>query len=85
MPEKEKLPEVLFWVGCAGSFDERIQSRNTGFREILNKVGGQLCVLRPEEACTGDPARSRRKRVFIPNAGVCQSKVMNGYEIKKSS
>ena len=52
-----KLPEVLFWVGCAGSFDERYKNVTKAFVKILNKVRVDFAVLGPEETCTGDPAR----------------------------
>ena len=52
-----KVPEILFWVGCAGSFDERYKNVTKAFAKILNKVGIDFAVLGPEETCTGDPAR----------------------------
>ena len=52
-----ETPEVLFWVGCAGSFDQRVQRITKSFAEILNKVGVSFAILGSEEACTGDPAR----------------------------
>lgn len=52
-----ETPEVLFWVGCAGSFDQRAQKITRAFADILNKTGIQFAVLGKEEACTGDPAR----------------------------
>ena len=49
-------PEILFWVGCAGSFDDRYKAVTQAFVKILNKVGVNLADLRTEEACTGDPS-----------------------------
>ena len=54
---KGEKPEVLFWVGCAGSYDDRYKSVTKAFVKILNKVGVKFAVLGPEETCTGDPAR----------------------------
>ena len=50
-----KSPEVLFWVGCAGSFDDRAKKITKAFAKILNKVGVEFAVLGQEESCTGDP------------------------------
>ena len=52
-----KSPEVLFWVGCAGSFDQRAQKITKAFVSILDKVGIQYAILGKEEMCTGDPVR----------------------------
>ena len=57
MTAKSESPEVLFWVGCAGSFDERYKSVTRSFIKILNQVGISFAVLGEEETCTGDPAR----------------------------
>ena len=50
-------PDILFWVGCAGSFDQRAQKITKAFVSILNKVQIKYAILGKEEACTGDPAR----------------------------
>ena len=50
-------PEILFWVGCAGSFDQRAQKITRAFAQILDKVGIRFAILGKEEMCTGDPAR----------------------------
>ncbi|MDF1868361.1 MAG: (Fe-S)-binding protein, partial [Saprospiraceae bacterium] len=52
-----KTPEVLFWVGCAGSFDPRAQKVTLAFTKILNDANIDFAILGKEEACTGDPAR----------------------------
>ena len=52
-----ETPEILFWVGCAGSFDQRAQKITKAFVTILNKVGIKYAILGKEEMCTGDPAR----------------------------
>ena len=52
-----EMPEVLFWVGCAGSFDQRAQRITRAFAQILDKVGIKFAILGKEEMCTGDPAR----------------------------
>jgi Fe-S oxidoreductase len=50
-------PEILFWVGCSGSFDQRAQKITRAFASILNKVGIRYAILGKEEMCTGDPVR----------------------------
>ena len=57
-----KTPEVLFYVGCAGSFDERAQKITKAFATILNKVGINYAILGKEEMCTGDPVRRAIER-----------------------
>ena len=57
MMAKGESPEVLFWVGCAGSFDQRAQKITKAFVTILDKVGINYAILGKEEMCTGDPAR----------------------------
>ena len=50
-------PEILFWVGCAGSFDQRAQKITKAFATILTKAGIKFAIMGKEEMCTGDPAR----------------------------
>ena len=57
MMAQGKKPEVLFWVGCAGAFDDRYQKVTRSFIKILEHVGISYGVLGTEESCTGDPAR----------------------------
>ena len=59
MMAKGESPEILFWVGCAGSFDQRAQKITKAFVTILNKVGINYAILGKEEMCTGDPEIGR--------------------------
>ena len=52
-----KQPEVLFWVGCAGSFDDRAKKITKAFVKLLQKADVDFAVLGTEESCTGDPAK----------------------------
>jgi Fe-S oxidoreductase len=52
-----KQPEVLFWVGCSGSFDDRAKRITKAFVRILNRANVEFAVLGTEESCTGDPAK----------------------------
>ncbi len=78
-----KTPEVLFWVGCAGSFDARAQKITRAFAEILNKVGIDYAILGKEEACTGDPARRAGNEFLFQMMAYQNIQVLNGYGIKK--
>lgn len=78
-----KTPEILFWVGCAGSFDARAQKITRAFAEILNKVGIDYAILGKEEACTGDPARRAGNEFLFQMMAYQNIQVMNGYGIKK--
>jgi Fe-S oxidoreductase len=78
-----KTPEVLFWVGCAGSFDARAQKITRAFAEILNKVGMDYAILGKEEACTGDPARRAGNEFLFQMMAYQNIQVLNGYGIKK--
>lgn len=83
MAAKNESPEILFWVGCAGSFDDRYKKVTKAFVKILNAVGIQFAVLGPEETCTGDPARRAGNEFLFQMQAMNNITVMNGYNIKK--
>lgn len=78
-----KEPEVLFWVGCAGSFDERAKKITKAFVKILNKAGISFAVLGTEESCTGDPAKRAGNEFLFQMQAMMNIQVLNGYGIKK--
>lgn len=78
-----KTPEVLFWVGCAGSFDDRAKKITKAFVRILNKAGVDFAVLGQEETCTGDPAKRAGNEFLFQMQAMMNIQVLNGYEIKK--
>jgi len=78
-----KSPEVVFWVGCAGSFDQRAQKVTKAFVKILNHIGIDFAVLGTEESCTGDPARRAGNEFVFQMLAQQNVMVMNGYEVKK--
>ncbi len=78
-----EMPELLFWVGCAGSFDQRAQKITKAFALILNKVGIKFAILGKEEACTGDPARRAGNEFLFQMMAYQNIQVLNGYGIKK--
>ncbi len=76
-------PEVLFWVGCAGSFDQRAQKITKAFVTILDKVGIKYAILGKEELCTGDPARRAGNEFLFQMMAYQNIQILNGYGIKK--
>src|SRR5690349_1157096 len=76
-------PEVLFWVGCAGSFDQRAQKITKAFATILNKVGINYAVLGKEEMCNGDPARRAGNEFMFQMMAYQNIQILNNYGIKK--
>lgn len=76
-------PEVLFWVGCAGSFDDRAKKITKAFVKILNKANVSFAVLGTEESCTGDPAKRSGNEFLFQMQAVSNIEVMNAYEVKK--
>ncbi|MEL6812312.1 MAG: (Fe-S)-binding protein [Bacteroidota bacterium] len=78
-----KNPEVLFWVGCAGSFDDRAKKITKAFAKLLNNAGVDFAVLGTEEGCTGDPAKRAGNEFLFQMQAMMNIQVMNGYEIKK--
>ncbi|MBK7434548.1 MAG: (Fe-S)-binding protein [Chitinophagaceae bacterium] len=78
-----KTPELLFWVGCAGSFDQRAQKITRAFASILNKLEIDYAILGKEEMCTGDPARRAGNEFMFQMMAYQNIQVLNGYGIKK--
>lgn len=83
MAAKNEAPEILFWVGCAGSFDDRYKKVTRAFVKILNAVGIKFAVLGSEESCTGDPARRAGNEFLFQMQAMSNITVLNGYNIKK--
>ncbi len=78
-----KTPEVLFWVGCAGSFDPRAQKVTLAFTRILNEAKVDFAILGKEEACTGDPARRAGNEFIFQMTALQNIEVLNMYNVKK--
>jgi Fe-S oxidoreductase len=77
-----KNPEVLFWVGCAGSFDDRYKKVTVAFVKILNDLGINYAVLGPEETCTGDPARRAGNDFLFQMQAMANIQVLDAYQVK---
>lgn len=80
---KGETAEVLFWVGCAGSFDDRAKKITRSFVKILNEVGIKFAILGTEESCTGDPAKRAGNEFLFQMQAMTNIQVLNGYEVKK--
>lgn len=76
-------PEILFWVGCAGSFDDRAKKITRAFVKILNNIGLEFAVLGTEESCTGDPAKRAGNEFVFQMQAMMNIEVLNAYEVKK--
>ncbi len=80
---ENKTPEILFWVGCAGSFDQRAQKITKAFAFILDKIKIDYAILGKEEMCTGDPARRAGNEFLFQMMAYQNIQLLNGYHIKK--
>ena len=81
--EKGIEPEILFWVGCAGSFDDRAKKITKSFVRLLNKAEVSFGVLGVEESCTGDPAKRAGNEFLFQMQAVSNIEVLGSYNIKK--
>jgi Fe-S oxidoreductase len=77
-----KEPEVLFWVGCAGSFDDRAKKITKAFVKILNSINVDFAVLGTEESCTGDPAKRSGNEFLFQMQAMTNIEVLNSYSVK---
>jgi heterodisulfide reductase subunit D len=83
MTAKGETPEILFWVGCAGSFDDRAQKITKAVVSILHSIGIKYAVLGTEESCTGDPAKRAGNEFLFQMQAMTNISVLNGYNVKK--
>ena len=78
-----ETPEVLFWVGCAGSFDQRAQKITKSFALILEKTGIKYAILGKEEMCTGDPVRRAGNEFMFQMMAYQNIQTLNNYQVRK--
>ena len=78
-----ETPEVLFWVGCAGSFDDRAKKITKAIVRILQHCNVSFAILGQEESCTGDPAKRAGTEFLFQMMAMQNIQVLNGYEVKK--
>lgn len=78
-----KQPEILFWVGSAGSYDDRAKKISRAFVKILNRANVDFAVLGSEESCTGDVAKRAGNEFLFQMQAMMNIEILNGYEIKR--
>jgi Fe-S oxidoreductase len=83
MMAKGESPEILFWVGCSGSFDDRAKKITKALVKILNNCNVNFAVLGAEESCTGDPAKRAGNEFTFQMQAMMNIQVLDGYEVKK--
>lgn len=83
LSELSEAPEYLFWVGCAGSFDDRQKRVTKSFAKILKEAGTSFAILGPEEACTGDPARRIGNEYLYWMLATQNIETLNNYGVTK--
>lgn len=83
MAAEGREPQILFWVGCAGSFDARAQKVTKAFSQILDAVGMPFAILGNEEMCTGDPARRAGNEFVFQMLALQNVQTLNAYNVKK--
>lgn len=83
MTAEGKSPDILFYVGCAGSFDQRAQKITKAFATILNRIGINFAILGKEEICNGDPARRAGNEFLFQMMAYQNIQLLDGYGIKK--
>jgi heterodisulfide reductase subunit D len=83
MMANNETPDVLFWVGCAGSFDDRAKKITKAFVKILNHLNYKFAVLGSEESCSGDPAKRAGNEFLFQMQAMANIEVMNAYNVKR--
>ena len=76
-------PEVIFWVGCAGSFDDRAKKITKAIAKILHHTNTSFAILGSEESCTGDPAKRAGNEFLFQMMAMQNISVLNAYEVKR--
>ena len=83
MMAQGETPDVLFWVGCSGSFDDRAKKITKALVKILNQCNVKFAVLGTEESCSGDPAKRAGNEFTFQMQAMMNIQVLNGYEVKR--
>ncbi|GGH42400.1 CoB--CoM heterodisulfide reductase [Mangrovimonas yunxiaonensis] len=78
-----RQPEILFWVGSAGSYDDRAKKITRAFVKILNKANVDFAVLGTEESCTGDVAKRAGNEFLFQMQAMTNIEILNAYEVKR--
>ena len=78
-----KKAEIVFWVGCAGSFDDRAKKITKAFVKLLNQTEVSFAVLGTEESCSGDPAKRSGNEFLFQMQALQNIATLNAYEVTK--
>ncbi len=81
MSSRGEKPEVVFWIGCAGSFDERSKKITKAFVKILNNSNISFAVLGAEESCSGDPAKRSGNEFLFQIQALQNINSLNNYNV----
>ena len=81
--EQGIVPDILFWVGCAGSYDDRAKKITKSLINLFHKAGNSNAVLGTEESCSGDPAKRAGNEFLFQMQALSNIEVLNSYSIKK--
>ena len=82
MMAQGKQPEVLFWVGAAGSYDDKAKKITRAFVKILQQANVDFAVLGTEESSTGDAAKRAGNEFLFQMQALMNIEILNGYEVK---
>jgi heterodisulfide reductase subunit D len=83
LASEQQQAEIVFWVGCAGSFDDRAKKITKSFVKILHQAGVHFAVLGAEESCTGDPAKRAGNEFLFQMQALQNIKTLDHYGVKK--
>ncbi len=83
LAQEGRSPDILFWVGCAGSFDPRAQKIVKSFASILTNLEVNFAILGDEEQCTGDPARRAGNEFVFQMVALQNIETLNSYGVKR--
>jgi heterodisulfide reductase subunit D len=83
LQSRGESPEILFWVGCSGSYDQRAQRITRAFAGILSRIGIRYAILGKEEMCTGDPARRSGNEFIFQMMAYQNIQTLNHYRVHK--
>lgn len=78
-----RQPEILFWVGAAGSYDDRAKKITKAFVKILNKANVDFAVLGTEESSTGDVAKRAGNEFLFQMQAISNIEILNAYQVKR--
>jgi len=81
MSSRGEKPEVVFWIGCAGSFDDRSKKITKAFVKILNNSNISFAVLGAEESCSGDPAKRSGNEFLFQIQALQNINSLNNYNV----